>query len=596
MAPPSDPALRRWALALFVGIVSFDVVFIVCARAVEGDPGLAYPQAGLEVGEVVGIVVAGLVGLVVVWMRPRNPVGWLLAASGLFLAMCNAGQEYGALALVGEQDLPLGTWTLALSAPLWIPALLIGPTFLLARYPSGRIDGRWPRHFDRLALWGTVLLCLGYSAYDNAVTDMVPEAESPFGVPMVAVDLVATVGAAAVLIALVAIVGDAVRRLVQARDRGERIALALVLGTAVAALMTAFVGPTEWMLTAAWFGVMVAIAIGVLRYGALGIEVTVLTGGGNDPFAALNRLGEPLGGDVDERSLVGVVKALQEALEVDGVAVEGPVRAISGTLPEDPTRVPLQFAGNDLGILLIGDRPGRTGIGRTGQRLVDAVSPLIAAVLHAVQVAEQLRGQQERVVAATQAERVRLRQELHDGLGPALTGIGLGLEALAPKVPHGGEELVTRLRSEVAGSLEETRRIIDDLRPSALDDGDLGAALRRRAEQLQSSGLEIVIELPTGPPALPASVATAIFRIAEEALTNVVRHAGARRCRLSLRVDDQIVLEIEDDGVGPGHGREGGVGISSMRDRAERLGGRLELEPAMPGTRVRAVLPRVVAS
>ncbi|MGH3473695.1 MAG: sensor histidine kinase [Aeromicrobium sp.] len=595
MATPSDTALRRWALVLFAVIVAFDVVFIVCARAVAGDPGLTYPDDGPDLGDVVGIVVAGLVGLVVIWMRPRNPVGWLLAASGLFLAMCNAGQEYGALAVVGDQDLPLGTWALALSAPLWIPALLIGPAFLLVRYPSGRIDGRWPRRFDRLALGGLVLLCLGYAAHDNAVTDMVAEAESPFGVPTVAADLVATAGAAAVVIALLVIVGDAIRRLVRERDRSERIALALLFGTAVAAGLLAFFGPAEWMLTVAWFGVMVAIATGVLRYGALGIEVTVSTGGGNDPFAALNRLGEPLGGDVDERSLAGVLEALRDGLEVDGVAVDGPVAALTGTLPEEPTRIPLQFAGTDVGVLLIGDRAGRLGIGRTGQRLVEAVSPLIAAVLHAVQVAEQLRGHQQRVVAATQAERVRLRQELHDGLGPALTGIGLGLEALATRVPGGDEDLVARLRTEVAGSLEETRRIIDDLRPLALDEGDLAAALRRRAEQLQASGLEVVVELPEAPLALPAPVAAALFRIAEEALTNVVRHAGARRCRLSLRVDDQVVLEIQDDGVGPGNGREGGVGISSMRDRAERLGGRFELGQAEPGTVVRAVFPLVVA-
>jgi signal transduction histidine kinase len=200
------------------------------------------------------------------------------------------------------------------------------------------------------------------------------------------------------------------------------------------------------------------------------------------------------------------------------------------------------------------------------------------------------------VVAATQAERVRLRQELHDGLGPALTGIGLGLEALTPRVPTMDVELVTRLRAEVAGSLEGTRRIIDDLRPSALDDGDLGAALRRRAEQLRASGLVVDVDIPAELPVLPAAVAVAVFRIAEEAMTNVVRHSGAGRARLAVsRAGNQIVLEVEDDGVGPGAGRAGGVGIVSMRNRAERLGGRFEIVATDPGTRVRVHLPWEVA-
>jgi signal transduction histidine kinase len=597
MAPASDVALRRWALAFFAAIVALDVVFIVCASAVEGNPGLTYPEAGVEVGEAIGVVVVGLVGLLVAWMRPRNPVGWLLAGSGLCLAVAGAGQYYGALAVVGDEGLPLGTLALALSGPLWIPSITIGPTFLLVRYPSGRIEGRWPRRFDRMALGGLVLLMLGYAASEEAVTDMVDSAESPFGLPEPVSAIVTAVGAAALLAGLLAILADAVRRLVRADDRGERIALALLLGTAVAALLAAFFGPWEWVLSVAWLSVMVAIAVGVLRYGALGIQVTVLTGDGRDPFAALSRAGSPLGADVDERSLDGVLDALRDALGVDGVAVDGPTSAGSGTIPPTATRIPLQFAGADVGELLIGERPGGAGLGRSGERVVDAVSPLIAAVLHAVQVAEELRGQQERVVAATRTERIRLRQELHDGLGPALTGIGLGLEALASKVPPGGEELVSRLRSEVAGSLEETRRIIDDLRPSALDDGDLEAALRRRAEVLEASGIGVDVDLAPDLPALPAAVAAAVFRIAEEALTNVVRHSAAGHARLALyRTGAEVVLEVEDDGCGPGSEREGGVGIGSMRDRAERLEGSFEIMPADPGTRVRVALPLEVTA
>jgi signal transduction histidine kinase len=608
MAHASDTALRRWSLALFGATIALSLVYIVCARAIEGDPGLTYsPNSGqLEESEVIGVLTAALIGLLLTWLRPRNPIGWWVAASGLVLAASDAGQHYGALAVLGDDGLPLGSLAMALAAPLWIPAVAIAPTVLLARYPSGRIHGTWVRRFDRVAIGGYALLYVGYATSDPAVQDMVKEADSPFDfVPdpvLFGIGIISAVGGVALLISAIVIAGDGLRRLIRAEDRGERMALTLFWGAAVIATLTAFFSPYEWMLSIAWWGVLIAVAVGVLRYQAMGVQVTVLTGDARDPFAALSRLGSPLGGDMDEHSLTGVLAALREALEVDGVAVEGPVAAASGSLTAEPTRLPLQFAGAEVGVLLVGARPGGTPLGRSGQRVLEAVAPLIAAVIHAVQVAEELRGQQERVVAATQAERVRLRQELHDGLGPALTGIGLGLEALSTRVPEGGEELVTRLRSEVAGSLEETRRIIDDLRPSALDDGDLAAALRRRTDQLRTSGLDVEVEIDEGLPPLPAATVAATFRIAEEALTNVVRHSGAGHVRLTLQhVDDSVRLEVVDDGRGPGVEREGGVGIGSMRDRAERLGGSFEIEPAQPGTPrpgtvVRVALPLVVAA
>ncbi|MFC7504146.1 sensor histidine kinase, partial [Nocardioides sp. GCM10030258] len=122
------------------------------------------------------------------------------------------------------------------------------------------------------------------------------------------------------------------------------------------------------------------------------------------------------------------------------------------------------------------------------------------------------------------------------------------------------------------------------------------AALRRRAEQLRASGLVVDVDIPPELPVLPAAVAVAVFRIAEEAMTNVVRHSGAGRARLAVSCEgNQIVLEVEDDGVGPGAGRAGGVGVVSMRDRAERLGGRFEIVATDPGTRVRVHLPWEVA-
>src|SRR6185369_2704243 len=120
-----------------------------------------------------------------------------------------------------------------------------------------------------------------------------------------------------------------------------------------------------------------------------------------------------------------------------------------------PVEVPLVMGGEQVGVLRLAPRAGEAQLPAADRRLVDGLAPLVAAVLHAIELSEALRVEQERVVAATETERARLRQELHDGLGPSLTGIGLGLEALQSRV--GASDLVQRLRAEATSSLVEVR-------------------------------------------------------------------------------------------------------------------------------------------
>jgi signal transduction histidine kinase len=282
---------------------------------------------------------------------------------------------------------------------------------------------------------------------------------------------------------------------------------------------------------------------------------------------------------------------------VDGVAIVSPAGDALASWGDPSGRggaLPLTFAGEDLGELRLGTRRGETALGRADRQLLEAVVPLIAAVVHTSRLTDELRAERNRVVEATQAERRRLRQELHDGLGPSLTGVGLGLEA-AQAGPLSTDprtaELLDRLRTEVAASLEEIRRIIEDLRPASLDGADLVTALRRRTSVAADAGLVVHLELGSDLPALPPDVETAVFRIADEALTNVVRHARATTCTVTLSADDTLTLTVADDGVGFDGPRPGGVGIGSMQERAGRLGGRLRVERRTPGTVVTAELP-----
>jgi signal transduction histidine kinase len=213
-------------------------------------------------------------------------------------------------------------------------------------------------------------------------------------------------------------------------------------------------------------------------------------------------------------------------------------------------------------------------------------------------VTRELRLCREELVRSREEERRRLRHDLHDGVGPTLAGISLGLEGAAQRAGALAEDLgdlLDSLRREATGCVAEVRRIVSDLRPAVLDEAGLVPALHRHAELITArAGGDLRIDLEAGPlPALPAAVEAAAYRIALEALTNVVRHSRAAYCRLDVRMDGALRLSVTDDGVGlPPGGRAGGVGLTSMRNRAEELGGSCTVTAGPDrGTVVTAVLP-----
>jgi signal transduction histidine kinase len=165
--------------------------------------------------------------------------------------------------------------------------------------------------------------------------------------------------------------------------------------------------------------------------------------------------------------------------------------------------------------------------------------------------------------------------------------------------PDAAERLLLELKADAQAAVTDIRRLVYWLRPPALDDLGLLGTLRETAEQYGAKGLSVSVEAPENLPTLSAAVEVACYRIAQEALTNVSRHAGARTCTVSLTIDTPSVLclEVRDDGIGIVDPRanssvHAGIGLTSMRERASELGGSLAVE-ALPdgGTRVRAGLP-----
>jgi two-component system sensor histidine kinase UhpB len=194
-----------------------------------------------------------------------------------------------------------------------------------------------------------------------------------------------------------------------------------------------------------------------------------------------------------------------------------------------------------------------------------------------------------RALAATEGERVRVARELHDQVGQTLTGVVLALEELHRRAPRDLSEDLAEVQEAARAGVEQVREIARALRPGALDELGLRSALTTLANSF--TGLRVRHSLPRDLPVLSPDQDLAVYRVAQESLTNVARHARARTARMELQEEDgAVVLRISDDGVGipalHADAKDGGVG--GMRERALLAGGRLRVR-ALPerGTEVR---------
>jgi signal transduction histidine kinase len=243
--------------------------------------------------------------------------------------------------------------------------------------------------------------------------------------------------------------------------------------------------------------------------------------------------------------------------------------------------VPLVARGRPIGVIEVHDKNGPDArFGEDDLRLVEQFATRAAV---AVDLSERVaRDALERVVSAQELERKRLARELHDETGQALTSILLGLKRLEDTLGDEARGEVTVLRELVVATLQDVRRLAVELRPAALDDFGLVPALERLTESFAGqTGMTVDFEsaLPEG--RLAPDVETAFYRIVQEALTNVVKHASAGRVSVLLtRRDGGVAAVIEDDGRGfdPARTQESSFGLVGMRERIEMLGGKLEIE------------------
>lgn len=333
------------------------------------------------------------------------------------------------------------------------------------------------------------------------------------------------------------------------------------------------------------------------------------------PYAALSRLGQRLENTLSQDEVLpALVTTVSRSLHLPYAAVtlagDTESAAHVGDRAENIESLALTHGGKRVGTLEVGVRAGKRVLDAGDEALLRDLAAQAGASVSAVLLNRDLARSRQRLVVAREEERRRIRQDLHDGLGPTLAGVALGLDAAHRAAGRAG--VADRLHldvihSDVQHGLDDLKLLVASLRPAALDDLGLVASLRDYGSVLTASGrIQVTVDCIDTLPALPAAVEVAAYFVAREAMNNAARHSRGTTCRVSLRYSDALDVLVIDDGCGLALGggaesdahdstattRAAGVGLGSMTERARELGGDCSIDSVPAGgTRVHARIP-----
>ncbi|WP_214109471.1 sensor histidine kinase [Acrocarpospora catenulata] len=589
-----------------------------------------------------------LFGALLVLRLPRLVIGWLLCLGGLGAATNIVVSNLARLiVLEGGHPAVFLLWLLA-SAAWGLTTYALG-ILLPMLYPTGRIlSKRWcvPGGFAAVALaadWVRVLIKPSTETTGH----------NPLAVAWFAPYHHATrsVLAAAITLSLVLAFSSLVVRFRQADPAERRQILWPLLAISALVVPWAIGDPIWWTASLTIPLIPAAITVAVLRYRLFGIDTVVsrtlvaaglvgviagayvlagaassfflagvdqlfglaaalvagaffqptrnwlqrladraLYGRHGDPIALADGLKHRLQQADPGHGLLAALETLRDGLAVTGTAVEidGATTA-AGELAAISRTVPLVWHGRPVGTLLIGPPGRRSFPAAHDERVIAVLAPYVADAVHTMRLTTALRSSRERILTAREEERRRLRRDLHDGLGQTLTLMAMTINMARVSLqssPDLADNLLKELRTGMDAVSGDIRELVYGLRPPALDDLGLAGAVRA----LEPDGP--VVEVDGDLDGLPAAVEVAAYRIVQEALHNIRKHAQATWAKVLLRrTPDALLIEVCDDGVGLPPGVKSGVGLGSMRERASELGGTCAIASDTAGTTVTARLP-----
>lgn len=334
----------------------------------------------------------------------------------------------------------------------------------------------------------------------------------------------------------------------------------------------------------------------------------LLYGERNDPGAVFSRLAHQLEtADARNAILPNLMQTVAVTLKIPYVAIQlasaaDPVEPLAswGETTGHVQVIPLVYQSEAIGQLTVAPRGPQEVFNPQEQRLLAAIAALTATTVRAVQMSDEVQLSRQQIITAREEERRRIRRDLHDGLGPALASLPLKIDAAIDLLA--GEQqrsvlLLGDVKRQAQQLVADVRRVVHGLRPPALDELGLAEALRSALSQLidHPDRLRITLSAESLQPHLPAAVEAATYHITMEAATNVIKHARAQHCQIHLHVVDHppsMQIDIEDDGVGLEAAAVPNVGLHSMRERAQELGGSFQLHTRPSGgTHIAVSLP-----
>lgn len=654
LAPPRALRGAGVAATAFVGL-TFAVTAVIAAQ-VDPTAAFARRADGFGMFTAVSAATFTALGAVLTWYRPRSVLGWLALGVGVVQALSQVTYAYGFPGSTRDWSgwefvVWLTGWVWVVAFPLMALLVLYFPDGRLPSYrwrPVAVLAGA-----TALVIavgWATTPYDRLDVSLDVAATNPVGNTLGPVLTVAGGVLLIATAVAAFAALAV-----RFRRSTGMERQQIKWMFVGAVATTVVLAIAIAS-GPTGTHLaTLAMLPLPAAVAVAVLRYRLLDVDVVInrslvfgvlslavliayvlivaafrwligdaagapviaaaavalgavparariqrmvnrlLYGDRDDPYAAVTRVSQRLDAMHDGASVLGgVADAVRRALRVSGVVVEayGEVRSRAGEPAATPTRIPLTYRGETIGVLRVGARGPGEQLSDDDLRLLRNLARQIAVAVHAERLTADLERSRTELIAAREEERRRIRRDLHDELGPTLAAVALEIERAAA----GGEESADVLRDlpmRIRESVRTLRGLVENLRPAALDELGLAAAVREQARRLAAGRLAVEVKVADDLGVLPAAVDVAAYRIVSEALTNVAKHADASRCSVKIhRVDGTLLAHVIDDGRGLPAAPRRGLGLRSMRERAEELGGTFVVESSeIGGTVVIARLP-----